>query len=374
MYHIGVDLHKDSMTIATTSDEDNKMKVTEIPCKCIGKVTEFFSQFSGQECRVLVEAVGFYHWFWDTVSPLVGQMVLVNATEARKYSANEPKTDARDAKKLAELSLNGEINRNPCLRVFVPDHKLRALREATRHRHQIARSLAQARNRFRRYLLKNNFPGPKVLDSTSIQKWLARWEEKLSPFHLFALRQLEDQILTLSRQERDAQGVVEKMMEEPDYRKRAERFSTAPGIGKVATPTIIAEVGDFKRFSDPQRLTSFAGLAPRVFQSGEHCRHGRITKKGPSNLRWILQQAAWVAIREDDHVRKIFTRISRRAGKKKAATAIARKMLCWLWTMERNQENFREERKETTWDRNERPAVTLTGFMGPTTLGQSPIA
>ena len=38
MYHIGVDLHKDSMTIATINDEDKKIKVTEIPYKCIGVV------------------------------------------------------------------------------------------------------------------------------------------------------------------------------------------------------------------------------------------------------------------------------------------------------------------------------------------------
>lgn len=374
MYHIGVDLHKDSMTIATTSNEDGKMKITEIPCKCVGKVKEFFGQFSGKECRVLVEAVGFYHWFWDAVSPLVSEMVLVNAVEARKYSANEPKTDARDARKLAELSLNGEVNRNASLRVFVPDHNLRALREATRHRHQIARSLSHAKNRFRRYLLKNNLAGPRVLDNSSIQKWLAGWEGRLSPFHRFALRQLEDQILILSRQVRDSEAIIGKMMEEPRYSKMAERISSVPGVGKTATPTIIAEVGDFKRFADPQRLASFAGLVPRVFQSGNSCRHGRITKKGSSNLRWILQQAAWVAIREDSDVQRIFAKISRRAGRKKAATAIARKILCWLWAMERNKENFREERKETTWYGNERPAVTLTGFMGCNPLGTSPIA
>ncbi len=374
MYHIGVDLHKDSMTIATANSEDGKIKITEIPCKCVGKVREFFASFSGKECRVLVETVGFYHWFWDMVNPLVSEMVLVNATEARKYSANQPKTDVRDAKKLAELSLDGSIDRNPCLRVFVPDRNLRDLREATRHRHQIARSLAHARNRFRRYLLKNNFPGPKVLDNSSIQKWLARWEENLSSLHRFALRQLEDQILILSRQERDTDEIIAKMMQEPRFKETAGRISSVPGVGKTATPTIIAEVGDFKRFADPQRLASFAGLVPRVFQSGNSCRHGRITKKGSSNLRWILQQAAWTAVREDDATQKIFARIARRSGRKKAATAIARKILCWLWAMERNGKNFREERKETALDRNERPAVTLQGFMGQHPFGTSPIA
>ncbi len=352
MYHIGVDLHKDSLTIAVMDSGGVFVKVDRISTRCIHKIEEFFTSFN--DSRVLVEAVGFYHWFWDLVKPLVGEMVLVNAVEIRKYSLGEPKTDYKDARKLAEVSLNNEINRNQSLRVYVPDKELRALREATRHRHQLARTLAYTKNRFRRYLLKNNLPGPKKLEPDLVERWLKGFEERFSEFQRFALRQLQDQIITLSRQVKDTDRHIHEMMSHEEFKQAQERMTSVTGIGTVIASTIIAEVGDFKRFSSANQIASFSGLVPRVFQSGEECRHGRITKQGPGNLRWVLQEAAWCAIRSNAHVRGIFNRIARRAGRKKAACAIARKILVWLWGMERTKTAFRYQT---------RPAETLSGFM-----------
>lgn len=352
MYHIGVDLHKDSLTIAVMDSKGNFIKVTRINTRCIHKLEEFFKEFN--DSRVLVEAVGFYHWFWDLVNPLVRELVLVNAIEIRKYSLGEPKTDYKDARKLAEVSFNNEVNRNNSLRVYVPDKELRALREATRHRHQLSRTLAYTRNRFRRYLLKNNLPGPKVLEPGLVERWLKGFEDRFSVFQRFALRQLQDQIISLSRQVKDTDRLIEEIISLDKFKDVKERISSVTGIGNVIASTIIAEVGDFKRFSTPGQLASFSGLVPRVFQSADECRHGKITKQGSGNLRWVLQEAAWCAIRNNLHVRGIFNRIARRAGKKKAACAIARKILVWLWGMERNKTEFRYQNGS---------AETLSGFM-----------
>jgi transposase len=57
-------------------------------------------------------------------------------------------------------------------------------------------------------------------------------------------------------------------------------------------------------------------------------------------LRWVLQQAAWVAIRCDPEARRIYARIARRAGNKKAATALARKLLSYAWSVCRRGQPF----------------------------------
>ncbi len=357
MYHIGVDLHKDSLTLAVMDSQGSFVRVERISTRCIHKIEEFFVEF--KDSRVLVEAVGFYHWFWDLVKPLVGELVLVNAIEIRKYSLGEAKTDYKDSRKLAEVSFNNEVNRNNSLRVYVPDMTLRTLREATRHRHQLSRSLAHARVRFRRYLLKNNMAGPKLLNPASIQKWLESEEYRLKDFHRFALRQLEDQIISLNRQLKDTDRLIDEIMDNNTRFKDAKaRIASVCGIGDVIASTIIAEVGDFGRFPSGEQLASFAGLVPKVFQSADECRHGKVTKQGSGNLRWVLQEAAWCAIRHNLHVRGIFNRISRRAGKKKAACAIARKILVWLWGMERSKTEFRYQN---------RPAETLGSLLSHTT-------
>jgi transposase len=104
-----------------------------------------------------------------------------------------------------------------------------------------------------------------------------------------------------------------------------------PGVALVTAATVRAEVGDFRRFKDPKAIGRYAGLNPRVFASGGKQRIGAIAKTGSAHLRWILQQAAWTAIRTDDGVKQIYLRIAKRSGKKAAAVAIARKLLVWMW-------------------------------------------
>ena len=101
-------------------------------------------------------------------------------------------------------------------------------------------------------------------------------------------------------------------------------LTSFPGVAQLTAATVIAEVGDFKRFTDRKSIGRYAGLNPRVYASGGKQRIGHIAKTGSADLRWILQQAAWTAIRYDQYVRGVFLRIAKRSGRKAAAVAIAR--------------------------------------------------
>ena len=118
-------------------------------------------------------------------------------------------------------------------------------------------------------------------------------------------------------------------------------FVSQPKLfGFITAITILCECGDITRFDNIDQLSSYAGLCPRVSQSGESAHHGHISKQGPPLLRWVLQQAAWVAIRCDPNARRIYARISKRAGNKKAATALARKLLSYAWSVCRQGRPF----------------------------------
>jgi transposase len=118
-------------------------------------------------------------------------------------------------------------------------------------------------------------------------------------------------------------------------------LTSFPGVALVSAATVIAEVGDFRRFPDAKAIGRYAGLNPRVFASGGKQRIGHIAKTGSADLRWILQQAAWTAIRCDEHVRGIFLRIAKRAGRKAAAVAVARKLLTWMHSAVTKGEPYR---------------------------------
>jgi len=188
--------------------------------------------------------------------------------------------------------------------------------------------------------LKANLPGPKVLTAAAAQKWLLAQQSKIDPVETTAGRLFIEHITRFEWEVAEIERAIgEFIATRPDLKRRIELLQTIPGIGLLSAATILAEA-DPERFKSSEELSAYAGLAPRVCQSGETEWHGHITKQGPPILRWMLTQDAWVAIRSDEQVKRIWTRISRNAGKKKAAIAIARRLLTYARAVLKNNRPF----------------------------------
>ena len=70
-----------------------------------------------------------------------------------------------------------------------------------------------------------------------------------------------------------------------------------PGIGELTTAVIISEFGDFYKFSNADKLLSFAGLEPGIYQSGTILANGKMVKRGSGYLRYSLMNIANVVIK-----------------------------------------------------------------------------
>jgi len=88
---------------------------------------------------------------------------------------------------------------------------------------------------------------------------------------------------------------IDQVIEEsPDsVRKVVAGLQSLRGIGKVASATLVAEIGNLSRFEHPSQLMGYSGLVPRQRSSGGRVRHGGITKTGNAYIRRILVEAAW---------------------------------------------------------------------------------
>ncbi len=119
---------------------------------------------------------------------------------------------------------------------------------------------------------------------------------------------------------------------ERELRKRAkpdprvEALQHLPGVGLLTAMTLVAEIGDIKRFDTARRLCSWSGLTPRVRNSDTKVRHGHITKMGPAAVRFVLGEAAQVA-KSKPPFADAYDSIRRRRGKQIATTAVARRLL-----------------------------------------------
>lgn len=116
---------------------------------------------------------------------------------------------------------------------------------------------------------------------------------------------------------------------------------TLPGIDYYAAMVIANEIGDVTRFLEANKLVSWAGLAPSTRQSGNHVKHGTITKQGNKTLRWILIKATHNAYRNDERLRSFYQRIARRRGGNKATVAVAREMLVIIYHILSRKEPYR---------------------------------
>jgi hypothetical protein len=77
-----------------------------------------------------------------------------------------------------------------------------------------------------------------------------------------------------------------------------ERLKTVPGVGDIVALTAIAVFSDATRFPSAKHASSYAGLVPQTYQSGETNRQGHLTRTGSPELRTMLVQAAHTARRQ----------------------------------------------------------------------------
>jgi transposase len=130
--------------------------------------------------------------------------------------------------------------------------------------------------------------------------------------------------------------------------RRVMLLRTIPGVGDLLGLTIASEIGDVARFSSPRKLIGYAGLAPRVSQSGDRARTGALSKAGSRTLRWAAVEAAHQCWRPTNPWHELYTDITKRAGKNPAKSAVARKILIGAWHVLSREQPFKAPRPRTT--------------------------
>jgi hypothetical protein len=119
------------------------------------------------------------------------------------------------------------------------------------------------------------------------------------------------------------------------------RLLQLPGVSVTTAATLMAAIGDIRRFPTDRHLVGYFGLNPRVRQSGaEPARHGRITKHGPGAVRAVLVEAAWVAARTPGPQRAFWERTAAKRGSKIATIALARKLAVLAWQLLTKQQDY----------------------------------
>lgn len=265
--------------------------------------------------------------------PHVARVVLANAADVRAIAHARVKCDRFDAATLARLLAAGMLDG-----VWVPDEEIGALRRRIARRAALVRQRTRAKNEVHAVIMRCLLGRPTASDlfGRKGRAWLAGQELPPAEEETVAgcLRQVD--FLGAEIEAIDAR-LAEFALSSPE----ARRLMTIPGVDVACACTLIAAIGDIRRFDAPRKLAAYLGLDPRVRQSGERpARHGRISKRGNAHARHVLVEAGWQAMRTPGPLRAFGERIRARKGSQVAAVAIARKIATIAWQMLTRQEDY----------------------------------
>jgi transposase len=140
------------------------------------------------------------------------------------------------------------------------------------------------------------------------------------------LKALEDEIARL----RDA--IRDPIDRDPDLRHKAALLESIPGIGQETLSRVLAYLGPLERFERVRQAVAYAGLNPRVRQSGQWTGASPISKQGSSAIRKALYMPALVAKRHNPVLRTFCERLAAKGKRpKQVVVAAMRKLVHLMW-------------------------------------------
>ena len=267
------------------------------------------------------------------------QTVQVDVLDARKLriiAESVSKCDAVDARVLNQLA-RANLALPTC---YMPDDDEFTLRELLRGRSDLVRLRTNVKNRIHAVLHRRVIVAPQGgLFTRDGRRFLIQLEldeagRRLIDGYLAVLDELETRIVEATR-------FLREVMRRERWARPAALLQTMPGIGLMVALTLLAELGDWRRFKGRAAVANYAGLVPVIRDSNSKHYAGGITHRGPSHLRAVLVQAAWVAIKRVPAYTELFERVARRRGRQVAIIAVARRMLEDAFTMLRKDQAFR---------------------------------
>jgi transposase len=354
---IGMDVHKKTITIAII---DQGRKEQPRIYGAIANQPEALDKL----CRKMVSTAARLHFVYEA-GPC-GYCIYRHLTEKGfdcmvaapsmipKKSGDRIKNDRRDAIMLARLHRAGELTA-----VYVPDTQDEAMRDLTRAREDAVTAVRKAKQRLNAFLLRN---GLTFAGRTKWSKAFFGWLSDIAmpyPAQQVALQEYIDTVHENLKRVNRLTDQIRQLVPAWRLAPMVTALQAARGVSLIVAVTVVAELGDLRRFDKPSQLMAYLGLVPSEHSSGESIKRGAITKTGNSHVRKALVEAAW-AYRMQARVSRLllkrqqgvpdrvcqiawkaqlrlcarYRRLTARGKtKQKVVTAIARELSAFLWAM-----------------------------------------
>lgn len=278
------------------------------------------------------------------------------------------KTDMKDSEWIARLIRMGLVARS-----FVPPKPIRELRDLLRYRTKLVQVRSAEENRLMALLERANIKMSSVMSDVlgvsgrqmlraliagetdvdkmanlakgRLRKKVAALRDALEGYveehHRFILQMQLDRIEAMQVDIDKLDGRINEKLE--PYREHHQRLIQIPGVDRVVAAVIISEIGaDMSAFHGPRQLASWAGVCPGNNESAGKRRRSK-ARQGNVQLRSMLVQSATSAGRaKGTYLHRKYHRLRSRIGPKRAALAIAHRILISAYHMLARGQDYKD--------------------------------
>jgi len=356
---IGLDVHKETATFATLAQDGTCLETGTFASNV--EAIERFAAALSSEDTVVLEATTNAWAFHDLIAAHAGEVAIANPLKVHLIAQAHLKTDTVDATTLAQLKRTNFLPE-----VWIPDAQTRRWRSLLSHRELLTKTRTGWKNRVHSVLLRSLKKEPACTDlfGAAGRRWLTT--VALPPaeqMQIASALRMHDAVT--AEQATLEQSLAQEAQQHPDMSK----LLAVPGLNLYTAMTLLAAIGDVRRFPDAKHLVGYLGLCPRVHQSGSTCYQGRITKAGPSSARWMAVQADNQFVHSSaSPIRGWYQRLKARKGHNRAIIAVARKLVALMWHLLSKPEGYRyvePARHRYKLNRLRNRATGKTGTGGP---------
>jgi transposase len=362
-YYIGLDVHKDSITIAIAqAGPKGEIRLFGSIANSLQAIERVLINIRkahpGAPLEVAYEAGPCGFGIARRLKQLKVPCLVAAPSLIPKQPGSPFKTDKRDARAIARLLRAGELTA-----VYIPEPTDEAIRDLCRARTDAVDDLRRCRFRLKAFLLRHGYR----------YQGKANWSEP----HMRYLRELvlphpamkailEEYLQGIDAAHQRIQRIEASMstlLEGWRLKPAVQALMAFRGFQLVAAMITVSELGDIHRFAHPRQLMAYLGLVSVEHSSGPRQRLGAISRCGNGHQRWLLTECAEhyalppkiskeLARRQEGQSKEVralswktqcrlhlrFNRLlSRRLQRNKAKVAIARELCGFIWALLRTQ-------------------------------------
>lgn len=317
---IGLDVHKHYLIAIGVNAELNQVLGPQRVQ--LSRLEMWMRKTLTHQDAVVLEMTTNAFQLYDDLLPHTHSVTLVHPPHVKLITRAQVITDKKAALILARFHAVGLLPP-----VWVPPNEVRDHRALLAQRSKMVRLRTQAKNRLHAVLHRHHIL---PLDGDIFSLTARSWWLGLPISSLERVR-VQTDLNTLIFAQSQIDLLEKALVELAAQDERVILLVQLPGISIITALTLLAAIGDIRRFPSAKHLVGYAGLGARVHDSGQTRRTGKITKAGRRDIRAVMVEAAWSAARAHPHWEHEQKRLEPRLGRNKTIVAIARKLLVAVW-------------------------------------------